>query len=100
MGSRHCLKVWTRARLYAAVRAASEGLGIQSAAMDLGVECRLTLHLDASATIGLVNRTGLGKAKHVDMQYPVDTGAHPSLGGSSRRESAQTLKREPRRLDD
>ena len=36
--------------LYAAVKTASEGLGIQS------------------ATVCLVNRRGLGKAKHVDMQ--------------------------------
>ena len=53
----HCLKVWTKkqqvvslsaaeSELYAAVKTASEGLGIQSA----------------------VNRRGLGKAKHVDMQ--------------------------------
>ena len=26
------------------------------------------MHLDASATLSLVNRRGLGKAKHVDMQ--------------------------------
>ena len=35
---------------------------------DLGMSCRLNLHLDASATMCLVNRRGLGKAKHVDMQ--------------------------------
>ena len=28
----------------------------------------MNLHLDASATMCLVNRRGLGKAKHVDMQ--------------------------------
>ena len=53
----HCQKVWTKkqqvvslssaeSELYAAVKAASEGLGIQSVAKDLGIECRLTLHLD------------------------------------------------------
>ena len=60
--------------LYAAVKTASEGLGIQSVAKDLGISCRLNLHLDASATMRLVNRRGLGKAKHVDMQKPLDTG--------------------------
>ena len=35
---------------------------------DLGIVCGLNLHLDASATTCLVNRRGLGKAKHVDMQ--------------------------------
>ena len=33
-----------------------------------GISCRLNLHLDASATMCLVNRGGLGKAKYVDMQ--------------------------------
>ena len=54
--------------LYDAVKTASEGLGIQSVAKDLGMTCRLNLNLDASATLSLVNRRGLGKAKHVDMQ--------------------------------
>ena len=53
---------------YAAVKTASEGLGIPSVARDQGISCRLNLHLDASATTSLVNRRGLGKAKHVDMQ--------------------------------
>ena len=75
----HCLKVWTNkqqvvslssaeSELYAAVKTASEGLGVQSVAKDLGILCGLNLHLDASATMGFVNRRGLGKAKHVDMQ--------------------------------
>ena len=73
------LKVWTKkqqvvalssaeSELYAAVKTASEGFGIQSVAKDLGTSCRLNLHLDASATMCLVNRRGLGKAKDVDMQ--------------------------------
>ena len=79
-GSR-CLKVWTKkqqvvalssaeSELYAAVKKASEGLGIQSVARDLRMSCRLNLHLDAWATMCLVNRRGLGKAKLVDMQNP------------------------------
>ena len=39
-----------------------------SVAKDLGISCGLKLYLDASATMCLVNRRGLGKAKHVDMQ--------------------------------
>ena len=54
--------------LYAAVKTASEGLGIQHITKDMGISCGLNLHLDASATTCLVNRRGLGKAKHVDMQ--------------------------------
>ena len=63
----HCLKVWTKkqqvvalssveSELYAAVKTASEGLGIHSVAKDLGISCGLNLHLDASATMCLVNR--------------------------------------------
>ena len=69
----HCLKVWTKKQqvvsLYTAeVKTASEGLGIRSVAKELGIACGLNLHLDATATMCLVNRRGLGKAKHVDMQ--------------------------------
>ena len=67
----HCLKVWTKkqqvvslssaeSELYAAVKTVSEG---QSVAMDMGISCGLNLHLDASATMCLVSRGGLGKAK-------------------------------------
>ena len=54
--------------LYAAGTTASVGLGSQSVAKDLGTGCGLNQHPDASATMCLVNRRGLGKAKHVDMQ--------------------------------
>ena len=58
----HSLKAWTKkqqvvalssadSELYAAVKIASEGLGVQSVAEDLGISCGLTLHLDASATM-------------------------------------------------
>ena len=77
-GSR-CLQVWTKkqqvvamssaeSELCAAVKTASEELGIHSVARDLGISCRLNLHFVASAMMCLVNRRGLGKAKHVDMQ--------------------------------
>ena len=76
----HCLKVWTKkqqvvslstaeSKLYAAVKTAPEGLGIQSLAKDLGIVRKLNLHLDASATMCLVNCRGLGKAKHVNVQH-------------------------------
>ena len=58
MRGAHCLKVWTKkwqvvalssaeSELYAAVKTASEGVGIQSVAKDLGISCGLNLHLDA-----------------------------------------------------
>ena len=50
MRGRHCLKVWTKkqqvvslssaeSELYAEVKTASEGLGVQSVAKDLGILC-------------------------------------------------------------
>ena len=53
--------------LYAAAKTASEGLGIQSVPGE--GPCKLNLHLDASATVCLVNRRGLGKARHVNVQH-------------------------------
>ena len=75
--------------LYAAVKAASERLGIQSITKDVGISCGLKLHLDASATMCLVHRRGLGMAKHVDMQNLWIQEASKQ-GDSSRRRSART----------
>ena len=58
----HCLEVWTKKQqvvalssaegeLYAAVKTASEGLEIQSVAKDLGITCRLILHLDGLSNV-------------------------------------------------
>ena len=92
----HCLKVWTKkqqvvslstaeSELFAAAKTALEGLRIQRVAKVLGIACGLNLHLDASATVCLVNRRGLGKAKHVDMQNLWI----PNQKDSSRRKSAR-----------
>ena len=59
------------AELYAAVKAASESLGVQSLLRDLGVkgEKPPVLHLDAQAAIGTMQRRGLGDARHVDVAW-------------------------------
>ena len=104
----HCLNVWTKkqqvvslssaeSELYAAVKAASEGLGIQSVAKDLGISCGLNLHLDAPATVCLVNRRGLGKAKARRHAEPVDTGDF-QVGPVHHEEGRH--ERESSRLDD
>ena len=72
------MKVWTKkqqvslstaeSELYNAVKTASWSLGIQSVAKDLVIACGMNRHLDATASMCLVNRRGLGKAKHVDKQ--------------------------------
>ena len=74
----HLLKSWSKdqrciatssgeAELYAASRAAAESLGIQAVMIDLGIEMRISLELDAKATIGTVSRQGLGSLKHVEV---------------------------------
>ena len=81
----HCFKVWTKkqqvvslstaeSKLYAAVKTASEGLGVQSVAKDLEIACGLNLHMDASVTVCLVNRGGLGKVETRRHAQPVYTG--------------------------
>ena len=80
-----------QSELYAAVRAASEGLGRQSVAKDLGIECRLTLHLDASAAEDWARR-------NTPTCSTCGYRRHPSQECSSRRKSVRTC--EPRRLDD
>ena len=86
---------WCRCR--PPVKTASEGLGIQSVAKDLGTSCRLNLHSDASATMCLVNRGGLGKAKARQHAESVDTGGIPVRPV---RHEEGWLQREPSRLDD
>ena len=57
------------AELVAAVKAATEALGCQSILKDLVYEVQVKLGMDASAAIAMINRDGLGKAKHVETQF-------------------------------
>ena len=77
MRGRHVLKTWcgtqatvalssAEAELIAAVRGAAEGLAARSLAEDFGDICRLRVHVDSSAAIGICKRTGVGKIRHLD----------------------------------
>ena len=57
------------AELYASVLTGAEALGIKSLARDLGMSLEVALGIDASATLSLLNREGLGKAKHIEVQH-------------------------------
>jgi hypothetical protein len=57
------------AELHALVKAASEGLGLQSVARDLGLELQLALFVDSSAAQAIASRSGLGKTKHVEVKF-------------------------------
>ena len=77
----HPLKGWAKTQslialssgeseLYATLRAASGGLGVQSIASDLGITLRGEVWGDASAALGIIKRKGLGKTRHIDMGFP------------------------------
>ena len=53
------------AELGGVVQGASEGLGTQSIAHDLGIEATLTLWADSSAAIGICQRSGIGRVRHL-----------------------------------
>jgi hypothetical protein len=72
----HLLKHWAstqkkitlssgEAELGAVVKGFSEVLGLRSVAQDLGVELRPEVHADSSAAIGICNRSGIGKVRHL-----------------------------------
>ena len=74
----HCLKAWSKtqavvalssaeAELYGAVKGACEVLGAASLKEDFGEEVGIQMHMDASAAIGIVERKGLCKMRHLDL---------------------------------
>ena len=79
MGS-HCLKSWSTTQatialssaeteLYALLKASTQTLGLLAIAEDFGYVLQAAVHTDASATMGIVNRQGLGKLRHIGVQY-------------------------------
>ena len=76
----HCLKTWTstqntialssgEAELYALVKGAAAALGIQSLLADLGSQISCKVRVDSTAAIGIAFRSGLGKLRHLNVQY-------------------------------
>ena len=57
------------AELYALGSATSMCIGIQSVLRDLGTEARVEIHLDASVAKTMASRRGLGKTRHISVQY-------------------------------
>ena len=50
------------------IRGAGQGLGYQSMLNDLGIDVPLRVWTDSSAAIGICQRQGLGKVRHLDTQ--------------------------------
>ena len=57
------------AEYYALVKCASVSLGVESMLRDLGLKLEemITVKSDASAAIGIANRVGVGKARHIEV---------------------------------
>ena len=76
----HLLKSWSttqatialssaEAELYSLVKGAAQTLGLMALARDLGVSLEATVNTDASAALGIIQRQGLGKLRHVSTQF-------------------------------
>ena len=80
MSGSHVLKTWSstqatvslssaEAELYALVKGASQTLGMMSVGRDLGLDMHATVHSDAAAALGIIQRQGVGKLRHIATQY-------------------------------
>ena len=76
----HYIKSWSRtqslvalssaeAELYGIVKCSSELLGFKSIIQDLDKSLGAILYSDASAALGVVQRQGLGRLRHIDCSY-------------------------------
>ena len=76
----HVIKTWSstqatvamssaEAELYSLTKGAAATLGFMAAMRDFGHDLDAMLHTDASATLGIVQRQGLGKLRHIRVQY-------------------------------
>ena len=53
--------------MIAVVKAACEALGSIALADDLGIKIRVRLHIDAAAALGILERQGVGRVRHLDI---------------------------------
>ena len=76
----HVIKTWSstqqiialssgEAELYAMTRGAAQTKGLISMLEDFGLTADAKVHSDASAAIGIAHRRGLGKTRHIQVQY-------------------------------
>ena len=68
--SQHCIAMSSgEAELYALVRGAAQTKGLMAMAGDMGFELQGKIYTDSTAAIGMSFRKGLGKTRHLDVQY-------------------------------
>ena len=80
MRGRHWLKGYSRTQavvalssaeseLYGAVRATTEAMGLVSMFGDFGLSFKACVMADASATLSVIRRRGIGKLRHINTKY-------------------------------
>ena len=73
----HTLKTWSKTQslialssgeseFYAALKASAEALGMLAMLKDFGWHMQGEVYGDASAALGIINRKGLGRTRHID----------------------------------
>ena len=76
----HLVKSWSssqpvvalssgEAELYALIKTATQAKGLCSLLGDFGQMFDTTVHTDSTAAMGIVHRKGLGKTRHIEVQY-------------------------------
>ena len=76
----HTIRTWSstqatvamssaEAELFSMTKGIATTLGLMSVAKDLGLELNATVHSDASAALAIAQRQGLGKLRHLKVQY-------------------------------
>ena len=74
----HCIKAWSKTQaviakssaeseLYGVVCGACEALGTKTLCEDLGESLSIVLELDATVAKGILDRNGLAKVRHIDV---------------------------------
>ena len=58
-----------QAELYAGVRTASETIGVQALAKDLGIEVSVEIAMDATAAMDIMAKKGLSTTRHIDVRW-------------------------------
>ena len=77
---KHIIKHWSRTQatiavssgeseLYALVRVCTEGLGLRSLALEMGMKQDIHIFTDSTAAKGTVNRVGSGRLKHISTNH-------------------------------
>ena len=74
----HCIKTWSKtqaiiakssaeAEFYGVVRGATEAIGMSTLFADMGLKVSIQMHLDSAAAKGIIERKGLSKVRHIDV---------------------------------